>query len=260
MKICEDVLGILSVLDYPTDRQVRIVEKLDKKRYTKANAVLEALGGKWSRGAQAHVFGSDARVRIEHAITTGEVETGQDVGHFPTPAELAARLVAMADVRPGMLCLEPSAGDGALVWPMLAAGAEVHAVEHDPARRHALRARSETCKQLTVSFMNDFMLWPAMMPDPQYDRVVMNPPFCKVGEGDHLDHVRRAHRMLKSGGRLVAVLPSSVAFRRDRRYSDFRGWASEHTESATPFKELPVGSFKESGTGVNTVVAVLEAP
>ena len=78
----------------------------------------------------------------------------------------------------------------------------------------------------------------------------MNPPFCKVGLGDHLDHVQRAYDMLVPDGVLVSVLPASVTFRQDRRYAGFRDWVLANGE-ITP---LPANSFKASGTNVNTVV------
>jgi predicted RNA methylase len=252
MKIDPDVLDVLAMLDCD-GTAVRITEQLDRKLYEKTNKVLVALGGKWTRGAKAHLFGSDPRPRLDLAMTTGEVETGQDVGFFETPAPLAKQLVKMAAVRPGQLTLEPSAGTGRIVDALLAVGAHVTALEWDATRRTVLRTRSVENDQLTVSIAEDFMFW-GIEPDGGFDRVVMNPPFCKVGGGDHLDHVRRAFGMLGPSGVLVSVMPASVAFRRDRRYAEFRAWCEEHGT----IDPLPEGSFKASGTGVNTVVVRLE--
>lgn len=250
MRLDVDILGILSVLEYPTATSVRIGgERLDRKTYERVNKALEALGGKWTRGKQAHVFGSDARARIDHALTTGEVETGQDVGHFPTPEALARRLVKLADVRKYHHVLEPSAGTGRIVDAIRVTGAKAYAVERDRDRRRALEGRCNV-----AAAVDDFLDY-----DPGaslFDRVVMNPPFCKVGRGDHLDHVRHAYSMLVEGGVLVSVLPSSVTFRRDRRYTEFRSWAEERGT----IELLPSDSFKESGTGVETAVVRLVAP
>lgn len=246
MRIDPEVLALLSMLEYASDTSVKITEQLDRATYARVNKVLDALGGKWSRSAKAHVFGSDARARIDHAITTGEVETGQDVGHFPTPAPLAARLVELADVRRHHHVLEPSAGTGRIVDAIVDVGAVAYAIERDPERRAALYGR---CR--VPADVSDFLDFSGS--GVAFDRVVMNPPFCRVGRGDHLDHVRHAFGMLVEGGILVSVLPSSVTFRRDRRYSDFRAWCEARGE----IEPLPSGSFKASGTGVETVVVRL---
>lgn len=246
MKIDQQTLSVLSGVEYVPGfpRRVRIVEKLDRGDYTRVNKVLEALGGKWSKKVQAHEFGSDARPRIEHALTIGEVETGQDVGHFPTPAPLARRLVVdVAGVREGHHVLEPSAGSGNIVRAIIDAGGIPYAVERDYERRRALTEIAGVCGG------DDFMDFD---PDTaRFDRVTMNPPFCVVGRGDHLDHVRHAHGMLVEGGVLAAILPTSIKFRRDRRYKEFRQWGEGLGWEVI---DLPEGSFKESGTGVNTVI------
>jgi len=249
VRLDTDVLEILSEMEFPTATSARIAGgQLDRKLYQRVNKALQALGGKWTTSKKAHVFGSDARARIEHAVTTGEVETGQDVGHFPTPALLAAKLVRLADVRKHHHVLEPSAGGGAIVDKIVAAGAKAYAVERDPDRRRALTGRCNVAADV-----DDFLDFGVSGPAELFDRVVMNPPFCKVGRGDHLDHVRHACSMLVEGGVLVSVLPSSIEFRRDRRYSEFRAWCEERGT----IEPLPSGSFKESGTGVETVVVRL---
>lgn len=253
IKIDEETFAALSVVDYPTPNHVQLVEQLDRKLYTKVDKALQALGGKWSRKAKAHVFEGAAQMRIDAAITSGQIETGSDVGFFETPGLLASELVDLAGVRKGDLVLEPSAGTGRIVAAIQDAGGIVHACEWDLDRceiltRDVLKGRD------TLMPERDFMAL-GQAGVAVYDRVVMNPPFCKVGHGDHLDHVRRAFSMLKPKGALVSVLPSSVTFRRDHRYSEFRAWAEERGT----IEPLPYGSFKESGTGVNTVVIKLRS-
>ena len=245
MKITDDVLTILSTLQVD-GKAVKIVDQLDRAAYAKVNKVLEAIGGKWSRSARAHLFSLDPRQRLDLVITTGEVETGQDVGLFSTPEPLAARLAALADVA-GQHCLEPSAGRGRLCKAMQDAGAAtVTAVEWLAENRAYLRAHDLADTVISVPDVMEFTTI-----DRPFDRVVMNPPFCKVGVGDHLDHVRHCYdKLLKPGGILVSVLPSSVEFRQDRRYREFREWV----QGSGSIESLPAGSFKPSGTGVNTCV------
>lgn len=259
MKIDNESLATLSALEYVPGKlgHVKIVETLDRGAYTKLDKVLQALGGKWNRSAKAHIFDGDAQARIDHAITTGEVETGQDVGHFPTPGALALDLCERADLKRGMDVLEPSAGNGDIVIALAMDAVQITAIERDPTRRSSLRNLAHTIgkSKMTVLDLDDCML---LTPEHAglFDRVVMNPPFCRVGRGDHLDHVRHAFGMLLSGGRLISVLPSSVSFRRDRRHADFRAWVIEHGV----MDPLPERSFKESGTNVSTVVARMVKP
>lgn len=249
MKISQDVLAVISSLEIRSRRVY--MRKLERKLYLDVNKVLEALGGDWDRKSQSHVFDDDPTARIELVLVTGEVTTAKDIGFFPTPVALARQLVEMAEVRPGMTCLEPSAGTGRIVDALLAVGASIVAIERDDKMRQALTNRAMDQPfphQLWVaSLERDFMH--AELAQSHFDRVVMNPCFTKSGEGDGIDHVKHAFGMLKLGGILVAVLPSGVLFRQDKRHIAFREWVG----NVRAFKALPEGSFKESGTMVSTV-------
>ena len=80
----------------------------------------------------------------------------------------------------------------------------------------------------------------------------MNPPF---NGGADVDHVRRAFDCLRNGGRLVGVLSGGVTFRQDKATTLFRAWVRDQ---GGVIESLPEGSFRESGTGVNTAVVVLD--
>jgi len=258
MKISDEVLEVLD--DITTDGlKAVITRQLDRKLYVKVNTVLVACGGAWSRKDKAHVFRDDARAILDAAIVTGEVTTSADIGFFPTPPDLARTLVDAADIRPGHSVLEPSAGTGALIDAILEAGpARILAFERDPGMRFDLavkygRTPTHLDRVVDIDGENDPNLLDFLdaPPEPRVDRVVMNPPFTRVGRGDHLDHVRHAFEFLKPGGVIVSVLPSGVTFRKDRRYSEFRSLVEEQDGEITA---LPEGSFKVSGTGVNTAM------
>lgn len=252
VQISTEVLAVLSTLS--TDGlNARIEQQLDRKLYTKVNQVLEACGGKWNRKAKAHVFPSSAELILDQVMVTGEVETRQDIGFFPTPTALAKRLVEMAGIKSGTSVLEPSAGTGRIVEALLAVGAKVTICERD-VRMKADLLDKVRCLGKVVDYLsqNDFMDVPV---SARFDHVAMNPPFCRVGLGDHLDHVRHAFNMLKSGGTLVSVLPAGVEFRQDKRHKEFRTWVANHGT----IESLPEDSFKESGTSVRTCVIRLDA-
>ena len=149
MMLSNAVLQALSALAY-TPAGVRVTDQLERKLYLQVNGALEAAGGKWNKKAKVHVFADPAGAedRIDEIIVAGEVmterETRQKLGFFATPPELARELVRVAGVERNDLCLEPSAGEGALIEPMLELGAWVEAIEYDEGRFAKLCARSSS--------------------------------------------------------------------------------------------------------------------
>lgn len=73
-------------------------------------------------------------------------------------------------------------------------------------------------------------------------------PFAKSADAAHVLH---AYDFLIPGGRLVAVMAASVEFRETKAYRAVRELASRVTRN-------PEGSFKPSGTNVNTAIVVIE--
>lgn len=269
-KIDQNVLEVLSGLTV-RGNFITMAAQLDRKMYLKVNEVLIALGGRWDRSAGAHIFEQSPQAALDNVIDTGEVVRDKDLGFFATPPELAARLVEMADVKTPpapaapsavMTALEPSAGEGAIVGALLAAGVDVHAYEVDARRFHTLSQRywahwDKKGLSLLRLTHGDFMAALPSPDNPLFERVVMNPPFCKVADADHIHHVQRAFQWLRPGGVLVSVLPASVSFRQDRRYRAFRDW---YKGFKATLSDLPDGSFKASGTGVRTVVLKMQKP
>lgn len=255
MVVDQDVIEILADrLSYEYAGTARIEGALDRATYAKVNKVLVALGGKWSRSAKAHVFAyGNVRSAVERVVDAGCVTTAADLGFFETPPGLAQQLVELAGVEPGQRVLEPSAGTGRIVSALQHAGALVRAVEWDAGRRAHLRERVLVAGRDLLSDTADLMDLDAAEFPGEIDVAVMNPPFCEVGNGDHLDHVRRAVKLVAPGGVVVAVLPRGVAFRQDRRHAAFRAWVGERGTIA----DLPDDAFRGSGTMVRTVVVRL---
>lgn len=253
MRIENDVLTVLSAA-ITEGNALKLVGALDRKLYERTNKVLDAAGGKWDKRAKAHLFPGDAAEAMEQIILTGEVDyakspksVAQIYGFFPTPAPVVARLMELADVKPGMLALEPSAGTGAISKVLAAAGADVDGVEIQEVNCAAL-ANDGHMRNLQPG---DFLL---KSPAPEYDRVVMNPPFAKQ---DDIRHVMHALKFVKPGGRLVAVMSAGVTFRDNRLTQEFRDAVRALGGS---FEDVPEGAFKESGTMVRTVIADIPVP
>jgi predicted RNA methylase len=242
MKVTADVLDVLDRCT-TTGPRLYLPESLDRPLYVRTNKVLEAAGGKWNRSAKAHVFEIDAADAIEQVLLTGQITTHQETGYFPTPPAVVARLLDLAELEPGMLVIEPSAGTGELVRALLARGCTVDAIELDIHRSAHLR----THLAIAVD-VGDFLAMPAM---GLYDRVVMNPPFARQAD---IDHVLHALNFLRPGGRLVSVMSNGVTFRRGKAAA-FRQLIADRGGS---IEVLPSGSFLPA-TGVETVAVAIPA-
>jgi hypothetical protein len=115
---------------------------------------------------------------------------------YPTPAWLAEQLVASAAIGFADTVLEPSAGMGGLA-DLLPKDRTV-CVEVSDLHCKVLQAKGHAVA------CADFLAWDQ---GRQFDRIVMNPPFS---EGRWQAHLQHAAAMLRRGGRLVAILPSSA--------------------------------------------------
>lgn len=84
--------------------------------------------------------------------------------------------------------------------------------------------------------------------DSGYDRIIMNPPFSK---GRDIEHVRHAYDLLRPGGRLVAIMGEGAFFQSNQNAEGFRTWLDELGASS---EKLPEGSFMDPSLPVNTAV------
>jgi hypothetical protein len=168
----------------------------------------------------------------------------KDLQYYPTPQVVIDRVIGNGPILKGELWLEPSCGDGRMLASLARGGARVQGVEVDFAR--AAQARRMGYPVQTANFLD-------CVPEPIYDGVLMNPPFY----GKHYaKHVRHAVKFLKPGGVLKAILP--VTARYDHGLLDDLAKRPRWSDGA--WDDLPVGSFSESGTNINTTVLTFRAP
>lgn len=224
-------------------------QRLDAKLYARVNEVLVALGGRWNTRLKAHRLEEDAQPVLEVVVATGTFTKPQDFGYFPTPRDLAERVVALAQIEPGMRVLEPSAGQGALALPAAQAAGSldlVYVVEMLPANIRALRAHG-----FNRIHEGDFL---DMEPEPLFDRVVLNPPFSGLADISHLLH---AVRFLAPTGRLVAITSPAWQAHSTRRAAEFREFAQD---CEAEVEDVAAGAFAKSGTQVATRIVSIDAP
>jgi len=155
---------------------------------------------------------------------------------FPTPPELARRVVRLARIEGGRV-LEPSAGTGNLLREMTEAASELVAVEISAPLAHILRRGFPACEVTCGDFLacGDEL--------GRFDRIVMNPPFTRGSDVRHIEHARR---LLAPGGRLVSLCAAGPKQR------------AALMPAATEWIDLPAGSFRESGTGVAAAIVVFD--
>lgn len=246
MQIEQSVLAVLSAATTEGNTVV-LNGQLDRSLYTKVNKVLEAAGGKWDRKAKAHVFQSDATDRMDQIIVSGSIDMPKDeFEFFPTPDAVVDMMHEIADIKGEMKVLEPSIGKGAIINRLK--GRVLVAV-------HGVEKMSENFNYMNDQNWLDGLVHADFLTVPQFkhfDRVLMNPPFSK---GQDVKHVTHALGFLKPGGRLVAIMGAGVTFRQDKRTTEFRELVERMGGTIEP---LPEGSFKSSGTMVNTVIVTID--
>ena len=187
--------------------------------------------------AQAGLFEN-----LRAAVKAGGVEVVAAPQLFPTPHALAAQMIEKADIHDTHRVLEPSAGTGNLLGAARLAynsrNAEYVAVELNQRLADTLRASFPTADVRAADFLecNGDL--------GTFDRIVMNPPFQN---GSDIKHIEHARKMLRPGGRLVAICANGP-----RQRDALQGIASQ-------WRDLPEGTFKEAGTMVNTALIVIDA-
>jgi len=209
-------------------------EQLPREDYARVAKAIEAAGGKWNRKARCHIFPHDVKETLNISDDTVEVINAQQTNQtFYTPYGVAQRVCEMADLVSGQKLLEPSCGTGRLIKTAMAHGIferDITAIDTNP-QLGSLKVRTFTADFLTCRSCHNF------------DRVIMNPPFSM---GDDIKHIKHALTFLKPGGRLVSICANGPKQR----------------EALEPIAEtwidLEPGSFKESGTNVNTAIVVIQ--
>lgn len=160
-------------------------------------------------------------------------EVAKDLQYYPTPKNVVERIVYdLYDIK-GKRVLEPSCGCGRFMDALRAAGANVIGFEVDHSR--ARQCRDKGHDVMVANFLET-------IPTGDFDYVVMNPPFY----GKHYaKHVKHALKFLKPNGVLKAILPATARY--------------DHGLLDGEWRDLPVGSFRESGTNINTTVLTMRS-
>ncbi|HVB01118.1 MAG TPA: class I SAM-dependent methyltransferase, partial [Acidimicrobiales bacterium] len=117
-------------------------------------------------------------------------------------SNVAARAIEMADVRPGIDCVDLGCGGGRLALLLAKSGANVIGVDVSDAmiKRMELQAKSEGIGTLTgmvVPIQN------LSLPDESVDLVITNYALHHLLDADKAKVVRAAYGWLRPGGQLI---------------------------------------------------------
>lgn len=225
--------------------------QLDRKIYEQVAKKLQGIGGAWKGGkVAAFVFPFDPTERLSQIQDGETVNLKKDFQFFETPAALADELVRLADIKDDDRVLEPSAGRGAIIQAIRRKSEYCHisAVELMPENAAFLKT-----KKLAWNIVFDednFLTWDEGA--KPYDKIIANPPFSK---NQDIDHVYAMWADLKPGGRLVSIMSKHWQFSGNSKESHFRSWLEAREGGII---DVPAGTFKESGTGVSSVIVIID--
>jgi phospholipid N-methyltransferase len=167
----------------------------------------------------------------------GGIQTVTAPQLFPTPPDVAARMVELAEIEPGMTILEPSAGTGNILEAIY---------DNGEALPIAIEINQQLVDRLKIKYplmhchCFDFLAFDRSK--HPVDRIIMNPPF---ENGSDIKHIQHALTMLKPGGKLVAICAGGP-----RQEAALKPLADT-------WKKLPEGTFKNQGTNVSTVLLTI---
>lgn len=220
--------------------------QLDRADYLKVKKLFESNGGKWKGGkTQGFIFETDTEsilARLQGGDTSNRKKKFQ---FFETPADIARKLaVRLGDVEPTHRILEPSAGRGALIKAVL---------EEWPEQTvDCYELMEENCEELAKIpnarlLGNDFMEAEVGM----YDKIIANPPFAN---NQDIKHVTKMWEHLADGGQMAVIMGCHWQFAIDKPSKAFRSFVESVDHDITV---LPKGTFKSSGTDVESMMLVL---
>lgn len=171
----------------------------------------------------------------------------QGLDFYSTPEPLGFKMAEWAGVRTYEKALEPSAGDGAIAR-YIRADADRTIIEPSTDLITKAQLRAVGAKAINERFEDHHVI-------NKYDAVLMNPPFGSGGK-TAMDHVSKALKHLKPGGRLVALIPTGPAADKQlMKHMD--EWDATQLQW-TADVNLPSVTFEKAGTTVASRVLIID--
>lgn len=215
--------------------------RFDIQDFNAVKKVLVKAGGKYAENG--FVFKRPGVEVYDLLLNLQKTNLQKVTQFFPTPDEIADDLVALAELDEfaAQTILEPEAGDGQIVRAIqraLPTPVKVFGYEFDEGNRRELELIPEF-NLLGADFLSCGIT---------FDRIIANPPFS--GNQDII-HIRKMYECLNEKGVLVSVTSTHFRVSKKKTETAFREWLEEKRAAII---EVPAGSFKASGTNVETVI------
>lgn len=167
---------------------------------------------------------------------------------YPTPSNLAIRMVNIAEIESEDKVLEPSAGRGAILQYIVKHTSHYTAVECNYSNIKYLRHLGYRVNGMKFEKFHD----KSIEKERQFHKIVMNPPFIR---GIDCIHIRLAYDLLRPGGRLVALMAENNLYYNSKNTIEFRQFIQNKKHKILA---IPSMSFKESGTTVDVVMVIID--
>lgn len=177
----------------------------------------------------------------------GRRDQREGVDYYATPEPIGFKMVELADIKPGEKVLEPSAGHGAIArfFPE-----NVNSTIVEP--EMSLLSRAMLAQ---TNARSEQMRFEDLHVNNKYDAIVMNPPYGSGGK-TAMEHVAKAMKHLRNGGRIVALIPEGPSA--DKRYEAMMEGADAKDFYEVAEVKLPTATFGRAGTSVKTRIVVIE--
>ena len=194
--IKRDYIRDYNSYDFKAGKDKHLVQQIDD--------IMLMCGGR-KTGYCRYTFDYNFKEVLATIIRSGHLPDHVSHQYYPTPDDLAQKLVDMCQVEKGHKCLEPSAGQGNIATKLpVPLCIEVSSLFCDILKEKGLNAIN-----------TDFLSYNPV--GQLFDRIIMNPPFS---QGRALSHVKKACDLLDKDGILTAIVPTTTVSKlKDLRFS-----------------------------------------
>lgn len=181
----------------------------------------------------------EQQIKLKEALK--EVHKMNIPGFFPTPDDVIDKMIEYACIEDGTRILEPSAGIGNIcdIISKRYPTCELTCCE----QQYSLSAILKLKGYNVVS--NDIF---DMVKIYEFNRILMNPPFEKGQDVDHVMHCFK--KFLKYDGILVSIMSAGVLSNTNSKYVEFREFVAQNGGEFIQLGQAFKNAFNSTGTSV----------